>query len=302
MRYLSLHAKELGNSLRRLLRQPGASLLTLAVIAIALALPAGLRVLVNNTKLLAGTFQNAQDFSVYLTMETDETRARELAVELSQNASVEQVTVVTRDEALAEFRTYSGLAGAVEALPDNPLPHALVVRPRGGMESATDLNALSRELEALEETELVQLDTQWVERLRAALEVARRTVDWATALLALAILIVIGNTVRLEINNRRTEIEVTKLVGGTDGFIRRPFLYLGLWYGLGAGIVAWLLVTIGVASLSGPVAKLAGLYGSGFSLQSLSWTESALLVGGGALLGWLGAFVASTRHIRALDV
>lgn len=302
MRYLALHAWECANSLRRLGRQPGASALTVAVIAIALALPAGLRVLVNNTKLLAGSFQSAQDFSVYLTMETDETRARELAVALSRNPAVEQVTVVTRDEALAEFRTYSGLAGAVEALPENPLPHALVVRPRGGMESEADLDALSRELDALEETELVQLDTQWVERLRAGLDVARRTVDWATALLALAILIVIGNTVRLEINNRRTEIEVIKLVGGTDGFIRRPFLYLGLWYGLGAGVVAWMLVAVGVRSLSGPVAKLAGLYGSGFSLQPLSWTESVLLVGSGALLGWLGAYVAATRHIRALDV
>lgn len=302
MRYLTQHTKELLGSAHRLVRQPGASALTVLVIAIALALPAGLRVLVNNTKLLAGSLQNAQDFSVYLTLETDESRARELAVELSQNLSVEQVTVVTRDEALAEFRTYSGLAGAVEALPENPLPHALVVRPRGGMESETDLEALSAELQALEETELVQLDTQWVERLRAGLEVARRTVDWATALLAIAILIVIGNTVRLEINNRQTEIEVTKLVGGTDGFIRRPFLYLGFWYGVAAGLVAWLLVTVGVATLSGPVARLAGLYGSGFGLQSLSGTESAVLVGGGALLGWLGAYVAATRHIRALDV
>ncbi|MEE8306364.1 MAG: FtsX-like permease family protein [Gammaproteobacteria bacterium] len=147
----------------------------------------------------------------------------------------------------------------------------------------------------------MQLDTAWVDRFRAMLDISRRAVDLATALLALAVIVVIGNTIRLEINNRHREIEVTKLVGGSNAFIRRPFLYLGLWYGLGGGLLAWILISVGLRALSAPVAQLAGLYTSTFTLAGLPWLESLALVGGGGLLGWLGAGLAASRHLAAIE-
>lgn len=300
-RYLNLHLQNLVAALGRLVRQPIATLLTVTVIGIALALPAGLRVLVNNARSLSGSWESAQDFTVYLQLNVNETRARELAEEIRARQEVAAVELITRTEALEEFRAYSGFGDAIKALDENPLPHALVVRPASSDSGTANVTALAAELEALSDTALVQLDTAWVERFRAILDIARRSVDIATLLLALAVVIVIGNTIRLEINNRRQEIEVMKLVGGSNGFVRRPFLYLGLWYGLAGGLLAWLVLTLGLTLLAGPVANLAGLYGSAFGLKSLAAAEVAILIGGGATLGWVGAGVAAARHLRAIE-
>jgi cell division transport system permease protein len=156
-------------------------------------------------------------------------------------------------------------------------------------------------VQALPQIELVQVDTAWVVRLRAMLALAGRLVDFATVLLGLAVAIVVGNTIRLEINNRSVEIEVTKLVGGTDAFIRRPFLYLGLCYGLAGAVVALAVVALGLLLLAAPVRDLATLYGSGFRLAGLGLAESGVLVLGGALLGWAGAGLAAARHLRAIE-
>ncbi len=206
------------------------------MIATALALPAGLRVAVNNADAVSDSWQSAADFTVYLKMDVAEDAARRTALTIEGREDVAAVTVIDRDAALAEFRAQSGFGEALDALDGNPLPHTLVVRPASGI--ASDVEALAKAMEALPETELVQVDTAWVTRLRAMLALAGRLVDFATVLLGLAVAIVVGNTIRLEINNRSVEIEVTKLVGGTDGFIRRPFLYLGLCYGLAGAIVA----------------------------------------------------------------
>jgi cell division transport system permease protein len=175
----------------------------------------------------------------------------------------------------------------------------LVVSPASGV--ATDVEALADAVAKLPETELVQVDTAWVARLRAMLALAGRLVDFATVLLGLAVAIVVGNTIRLEINNRSVEIEVTKLVGGTDGFIRRPFLYLGLCYGLAGAVVAVAIVALALLLLGPPVRALAALYGSSFSLSGLSLRETGILLGGGALLGWAGAGLAAARHLRAIE-
>jgi cell division transport system permease protein len=151
------------------------------------------------------------------------------------------------------------------------------------------------------ETDLVQLDTAWVTRLRAMLALAGRMVDLATVLLAIAVTIVVGNTIRLEINSRGVEIEVVKLVGGTDGFIRRPFLYLGFWYGLTGAVAAAVIVAAALLALEPPVRAVANLYGSGFKLAGLPLRETAILVVGGALLGWAGAWLATARHLRAIE-
>jgi cell division transport system permease protein len=179
------------------------------------------------------------------------------------------------------------------------LPHTLVVRPASGV--AGDVEALAAALDALPETALVQLDTEWVARLRAMLALAARFVDVATVLLGLAVAIVVGNTIRLEIGGRSVEIEVTKLVGGSDAFIRRPFLYLGLCYGAGGALIAALLIALTLALLGPRVRDVAALYGSGYALGGLSFRETLVLIGGGAALGWLGAGLATARHLRAIE-
>ena len=300
-RWWSQHLGQLSDAIDRMLNQPGSTLLTVAVIAVALALPASLRVVVNNGRLLAASWEDAQDFTVYLDMDVDLERARALAAQVEARPDVQQTILVARDQALRDFKSYSGFGDVLDALEDNPLPHALVVRPAAELISGEAIAALADELAKLPESELVQLDTAWVERFRAMVAIARRAVDLATALLALAVVIIVGNTIRLEINNRRREIEVTKLVGGSDGFIRRPFLYLGLCYGLGGSLMAWLVIALSLQVLKGPAARLAGLYGSSFSLSGLPALESIALVLAGGVLGWLGAGFAAARHIRAIE-
>jgi len=298
-RYLGLHRDNLVDAVRRLGRQPFATLLTVLVIAIALALPAGLRVLVSNLGSLSGGWQSAADFTVYFKLEVPTDRARALAREIASRPDIASVQFIDRTTALEDFRAHSGFGTALDALEGNPLPDALVVRPASV--AAGGVEGVAASLRKLPETDLVQLDTQWVARLRAMLALATRIVDLATVLLALAVAIVIGNTIRLEIQNRSAEIEVTKLVGGSDGFVRRPFLYLGLCYGLAGAVLAYLLILGTLAILGPPVSSLAALYDSRFTLAGLSWRETGVLLAGGALLGWLGAALATARHLRAVE-
>jgi cell division transport system permease protein len=299
LHYLELHRDNFVGALRRLARQPFASTLTILVIAVALALPTTLRVVVNNMGALSGSWQGAADFTVYLKLDVAEAAAKNVARKIEARPDVAGVTFIDRDAALAEFRAESGFGETLDVLDSNPLPHALVVRPASGID--TDVAALAAAIEALPEADVVQVDTAWVERLRAILALADRLVDLATVVLGLAVAIVVGNTIRLEINNRSVEIEVTKLVGGTDAFIRRPFLYLGLCYGLGGSLVAALIVSTSVWLLGPGVRGIADLYGSSFTLRGLALGESAVLLAGGALLGWLGAGLAAARHLRAIE-
>jgi cell division transport system permease protein len=163
------------------------------------------------------------------------------------------------------------------------------------------LETLAADLRQLPTVELVQLDTAWVNRLNSILDAIRRSIVVVAALLAAGVLVIVGNTIRLDIQNRRAEIEVTKLVGGSNAFVRRPFLYTGVWYGLGGGLVAWVVAGAIVAALAAPVARIAGLYDSGFRLTGLGLTPSALLIVAGVILGWLGSFIAATRHLRDIE-
>ena len=297
-RYLTLHVENLTGAVARVVDRPLGSLMTVLVIAIALVVPAGLRVMVDNARALSGTWEGAADFTVYLEMAVDEPAAEALTEQVAQRIDVERAELLSRSDALAEFRAYSGFGGALDLLDENPLPHALIVRPAG---TGADLDRLVAELEALEETALVQLDTEWLERLRAILDLARRVVDVTTVLLGLAVIVVIGNTIRLEIGNRREEIEIIKLVGGSDGYIRRPFLYLGLCYGLGAGILAALIIILGLGLVASPARALMELYGSDYRLAGLSLSDTAWLLGVGGFLGWAGAGIAVARHLREIE-
>lgn len=298
-RYFRLHVANLVGAVARASQQPTGTVLTVLVIAIALALPAALRVFVNNADRLSAGWEGAADFTVYLDTTVTETRAAELAAEIETRTDVSVASMISRTQALAEFRVQSGFGEALDALEDNPLPHTLVVRP--AVTDVAEVRDLADDLEGMTETELVQIDTEWVARLQSILSLATRIVDIATALLGLAVVLVIGNTIRLEINNRRTEIEVMKLVGGSDGFIRRPFLYLGFCYGLAGAAAAALMIFIALALIRAPVRELAELYASTYRLAGLSGRESLVLLGGGAVLGWLGAWLAAARHLRQIE-
>ena len=299
--WLRLHLQTLLGSLGRLAEHRVASLLTMAVIGIALALPASLLLLVTNLQGLSGHWDDSIELSLYLAPGQPESRAVALAKEIGGWPEVAAVELVTADEALAQFRAGSGLGDAVDALDTNPLPHLVAVRPARGHDQAGAVEALAERLRALPEADIVQADTDWVRRLFAMLQIAQRLAGLAAGLLAVGVLVIVGNTIRLDIQNRRDEIEVVKLIGGTDGFIRRPLLYGGFWYGLGGGLAALLIVQLGLLALSGPVARLAGLYGSGFRPAGLGMTGSATLVLLGAALGWLGSWLSATRHLRRID-
>jgi cell division transport system permease protein len=299
--WLERHLQTLVGSLGRLWQKPFATLLTILVIGIALALPACLHVLVQNVRAASGGWSGALDVSVYMKQSASLADAKSVADRVGKRRDVAAVTLVTADEALKEFKRNSGFGEALDALKDNPLPHALIVRPAEEFRDPGHVATLTGELKALPGVDVVQLDTEWVSRFNAILDVVRRIVLLAAGLFALGILVIVGNTIRLDIENRRDEIEVTKLVGGSDAFVRRPFLYNGVWYGLGGGAIAWLIVAVVILVLSDPVRRIAGLYGSGFSLHGLGAEGSLALVGGGIVLGWLGSFIAATRELRGIE-
>jgi cell division transport system permease protein len=209
--------------------------------------------------------------------------------------------VITADQALAEFRESSGFGKALDLLDTNPLPNALVVTPSLAASTGEGTQALKSHIAALADVDSVELDTEWVQRLNALLDVVRRVIWLTGALLALSVVLVVGNTIRLDILNRRAEIEVMKLVGATDRFARRPFLYSGAWYGLGGGVGAVLVVAVATALLARPIQRLIGLYGSQFQLRGLRFRTAALMLGLSIALGWAGSWIAATRHIRAIE-
>jgi len=295
------HVQALLGSLGRLARNPFATALTLLVIGLALALPTALRLFVANAQAATGDFANAIDLSVYLKTDVPLAKAQQLARSARERSEVAAVTLIPADKALEEFRTYSGFGAALEALKENPLPHVLHVRPRAAAGSAAALESLRRYFAAWPEVDVVQIDSEWVMRFNAILDVLRRLLAMAAVLLGAGVLAVIGNTIRLEIQGRRAEIEVTKLVGGSNAFVRRPFLYTGVLYGLGGALLAWAIIAIAVGVLAEPVATLAQLYGSRYSLRGPSTDDIGALLGGGTVLGWLGAWISAARHLRSIE-
>jgi cell division transport system permease protein len=298
---LTRHLQALLGALGRLARSPLSTLLTLLVIALALALPASLKLFVTNAQAATGNFGNAIDVSVYLKTDVPLAKAQQLAAAARARPDVAEVTLIPADKGLEDFRSYSGFGEALAALKENPLPHLLHVRPRAAASSAAALETLRRYFMAWPEVDLVQVDAQWVLRFNAILEVLRRLLVLATALLGVGVLAVIGNTIRLEIAGRRAEIEVIKLVGGSNSYVRRPFLYTGMLYGVGGALLAWGIVALALALLGESVANLARLYGSRFELAGPTPAEIGMLLAGGAVLGWLGAWISAARHLARIE-
>lgn len=294
------HVNMAGQSLGRLLRQPFASLMIVLVIAVTLALPAALNLIVKNAAAVSGSWDNALDFSVFLSRDISLDEAQNLAQLIRQRADVANVSLISAEQALEEFKLQSGFGDAMDQLSQNPLPHTLVVRPSAANTSES-MVLLREELANLPETDLVQVDTEWVQRFHAILDIVRQAILIGSVLLGTAIIVIIGNTIRLDIQNRREEIEVTKLIGASNAFVRRPFLWTGFWYGLLGGLLAIALVQYGVYLLQPPIARLAGLYQSGVAVLSFDLREIGVIVGVGVLLGLLGSWFAAARHMRRIE-
>ena len=287
-------------ALGRLFRQPFASLMIVLVIAVTLALPAAINLVVKNARAVSGSWDNALDFAVYLRQDMSVSEAEGLGRLIAQRADVDAVDIITSEEALAEFKLQSGFGEALDQLPENPLPHTLVVRPGAGNTTAS-LFLLQEEIGNLPETDYVQADTEWVQRFHAILDIVRQAIAIGASLLGIAIVVIIGNTIRLDIENRREEIEVTKLIGASNAFVRRPFLWTGFWYGLFGGLLALALVRYGLFLLEGPVARLAGLYQSNIVISSLGVEESAAIIGIGVFLGLFASWFTTARHMRRIE-
>lgn len=292
--WVDLHFYSLFSSLGRLAQKPWATLLTVGVMAIALALPLCLAVLLGNVERLSGSFRESREISLFLKPEATLEAARATADTLRGNPAVETVLLRTPDEGLAEFREMADFAGALALLDDNPLPSVLVVTPRADADGDT----LARTLRELPDADFVQHDAQWRTRLAAWLGFGRQLTAVTAVLLGLGALLVVGNTVRLDIQGRAEEIRTVQLLGATDGFVRRPFLYLGACYGLLAGLLALGVAMAARLALAAPVNTLVADYGSSFVLRGLPWPLAAAALAGAIVLGWLGAWLAAGHHLR----
>jgi cell division transport system permease protein len=293
-----LHLQCFFFSLGQLCRTPAATLVTIAVIGIALALPAGFYQLLDNLLPLNKHWDDAVQISLFLKPKFDERAANKLAGLLRIRKDIAHVKLITKAQALEEYRRLAGFGSALALLNDNPLPNVVVVRPTEAAATPTASQVLLTQLEKLPEVELAQLDIQWVKRLNALMDLGRQAVGVLAGLLALAVLLVVGNTIRLGIHNHHDAIVIASLFGATRAFIRRPFLHSGCLYGLGGAIMAWILVKIAFALLSLPVRTLAALYSSDFELHGLSLGIVFILLLCGPGLGLIGSWLAVEYYLR----
>jgi len=298
--WVTRHLQVFFATLGDLRRAPVSNAMTIAVIGVTLALPASLYVAVQNLQRLSGGLDAAGQVSLFLKHDLSQKEIDALATRLRKRDDVETVTYLSPEAALEEFKRASGFGAALDALQRNPLPPLLLVTPVSANRSAAALRALTAELGKINSVELAQFDLEWVRRLQAILRLAERGVWILSGLLAVAVLLIVGNTIRLAVLNRREEIEIVRLVGGTDAFIRRPFLYAGTMQGALGALLAWILVIGTLALLGGPINELAALYGTGANHLGLGGMASLALLAGGAALGWLGSRIAVERHLRRI--
>lgn len=299
--YLLRHAQVLFYSLGQLVRTPIATLMTLLVIAITLVLPTGLYLVLDNLKGLSGSLGDSARITLFLDKDIKQSTLDTLLTQIKKNPGIKQYRYLDPGEALRDFREISGFGSVMDQLKENPLPGVILVIPSSGLDDLEQLQRLVSTFEASTGVDFAQLDSQWIQRLRGLLALGTRATYVLAMLLGLGVLLVIGNTIRLAVLNRRREIEIIKLVGGTDAFVRRPFLYTGTLQGAIGATIAVALVYSVLASLSGPIAQLSHAYGTQLQVHGLGIRGSALLIGAGGVLGWLGARLAVWRHLRDIE-
>lgn len=299
--YFMRHAQVFFYSLGQLWRTPMSLFMTAAVIGIALALPTGLHILLQNAQTVSGGWDGAAKISLFLKKATSDEQAQKLTNKLKSLAEIAEVEFISREKGLAEFKDRTGYGDAINALDDNPIPHLIVVTPSLQHSNAEQMEALAKQMRTYKEVEFVQLDQEWVQRLYAIMDIVSQAVIILGFMISLAVLLVVGNTIRLAIQNRRDEIVIVKLIGGTDAFIRRPFLYTGFWYGLIGGLIALILVYIALLLMSSPVERLAGLYQAPFSLHKMDFGTIITILGLSIGLGLGGSWLAVGRHLREIE-
>jgi cell division transport system permease protein len=288
-------------SLGRLYAQPVSALMTSAVIAIALALPVGLYIALDNVGKLSSDWDDSAQISLFLHTTVSDADAQKLMKQLKRHKQIKDVEIIYRDDGLKQFKETSGFGDALKYLDENPLPTVLVVHPKISVDTPDVTSKLLKELRNNKGVELAQLDVQWVKRLYTLLEIAHRGIWVISILLAIAVLLIVGNTIRLDIQNRREEIEVAKLIGASDSFIRRPFLYSGFWYGVISGILAWLITLFSLILIESPIDRLTLLYNSNFQLSGLGFGKTILLILISCSLGLIGSWIAVSRHLKEIE-
>lgn len=299
MNWLLSHFDTLRESIARLAGQPLATLLNVAVFGIALCLPAGFYVGLESLEGFSRQLTSEPQVSLFLALEASRDDALEIERRLQRHPAVERFEFVSRERALDRLKRSAGLGDLIAELKDNPLPDAFVVTARG--RGAAALEQLAGEAGAWPKIERAQLDSDWARKLDAILGLGKLLVGLLGVLLSLALVAITFNTIRLQILTRSEEIEVSKLIGATNPFIRRPFLYFGALQGLAGGAAAWLLVSGGVEVVNWGLAEVAALYGSGLRIPGMSWRDTAVLLGSAAALGWLGAWLSVSRHLWQIE-
>ncbi len=299
--YVYHHWHQARRSLADIWHTPLTSLMTIAVIGVSLALPATFQLLLHNAEAVTSQWQSGSQISLYLHKQVNQEAVAGLSERVRSLPGVAEVHYLSPEQALEEFNQLSGFAGVMQHLSDNPLPPVLVVTPSPEARTPEAANALLAELSRAPEVEQGRLDLQWLARLDGIVNLVRHSIEGIAVLLLFGLLLTVANTLRLHILNRRAEIEVMKLVGATDGFIQRPYLYFGFWFGLLGGMLAWWLCAVLILWSEGLVVELAALYDSPFRLHGLGLTDSLLLIGFSVCLGMLAAWFSVRRHIRDIE-
>ncbi|BFM50245.1 permease-like cell division protein FtsX [Marinomonas sp. THO17] len=302
--YFRQHKTTLTESFTRLLTYPLASVMTIMVIAIALSLPGGLYVALKNVQTVTDQWEQQSVITLYLFPNLEDTEALALSHRISAQADVDSVEYISKEEGLRYFERSSGYEQTLSSLSENPLPIVLRVIPRESVDVTTlsSLQVLRDELANNPEVEIAELDAQWLQRLANILSFGQRFSYALSVLLVIAVFLIVGNTIRVAVENRRDEVLVMKLVGATDAYIRRPFLYMGFWFGLLGGIFASLCILVLSWWVSAPAERLIDLYQSDFQLQTFNADEIVLCLTISALIGVVGAWIAVNRHIKDMEL
>lgn len=293
------HLRQAVSSLGELWRSPVWTFVTIAVLGISMTLPATLHVLVKNLQQVSSSYDQSFEISLFLKNDVTETDIATLVTLLQGDKDVAKVRLIDKTAAMAEFKQESGFGEAISFLDQNPLPDVLLVTPAQSQPAAAE--ALLNKLQKERFVELAKLDISWLERLAAIMSLVQQVVYTIAALLLCGALLVIGNTIRLLIMDKKAEIEVMKLVGATDSFIQRPFLYTGIWLGIFGGFLAFLVIELMLYWLRGAIANVTQLYQSGFVLNVLTLREFGLLMLIAVSLGLVGSYLAVRSHIKAIE-
>ena len=298
---IQLHRIEMRSSYLSLIKTPIASLMTIAVLGIAIALPAGMQLMLKNANTLSANWDGVSKISLYLVEGMANEQAETMLTRIQSRLDVEEAILIDKNQALEEFQALSGLGDALRQLDTNPLPQVIEITPTADFATPEASQAMLETFRLIPEVEVAKLDLQWVKRLYYLLALVDRFIYALGFMLGLAVLLIVGNTIRLAIYNRREEIEIIKLIGATNAFIRRPFLYTGLWFGLGGGLIAIMLISSALFWLAGPVNQLAEQYNSSYLLQGLTLTEVSQVLGFSAMLGLAGSWISVSRHLRQIN-